>query len=125
MTEKNIVIRVLKNAPQVARIRDNGVVRTWLPGQRGLDRELAASSERARGSEGDSSLAGQCTPTRRATKWLLFSMAPSRRECHTGAFQGRTGEIAGTQGRAYVIRVADGNMMKTVVARPEHLRPIE
>ena len=40
-------------------------------------------------------------------------------------FQGRTGEIAGTQGRAYVIRVADGNMMKTVVARPEHLRPIE
>ena len=40
-------------------------------------------------------------------------------------FQGRTGEIAGTQGRAYVVRVADGNMMKTVVARPEHLRPIE
>ena len=40
-------------------------------------------------------------------------------------FQGRTGEIAGTQGRADVIRVADGNMMKTGVARPEHLRPIE
>ena len=40
-------------------------------------------------------------------------------------FQGRTGEIAGVQGRAYVVRVADGNMMKTVVARPEHLRPIE
>ena len=85
MTEKNIVIRVLKNAPQVARIRDNGVVRTWLQGQRGLDRELVASSERARGSEEDSSLAGQCTPTKRATKWLLFSMAPSKKECHTGA----------------------------------------
>ena len=40
-------------------------------------------------------------------------------------FQGRTGEIAGTQGRSYVIRGADGKMMKTVVARPEHLRPIE
>ena len=40
-------------------------------------------------------------------------------------FQGRTGEISGIQGRAYVVRVADGNMMKTVVARPEHLRPIE
>tara|TARA_Y100000588_G_scaffold128856_1_gene141145 strand:- start:10967 stop:11260 length:294 start_codon:yes stop_codon:yes gene_type:complete len=40
-------------------------------------------------------------------------------------FQGRTGIIEGSQGRAYVVRVADGNMMKTVVARPEHLRPIE
>ena len=40
-------------------------------------------------------------------------------------FQGRTGVISGSQGRAYVVRVADGNMMKTVVARPEHLRPIE
>ena len=40
-------------------------------------------------------------------------------------FQGRTGTIAGSQGRAYVIKVSDGNMMKTVVARPEHLRPIE
>ena len=40
-------------------------------------------------------------------------------------FQGRTGQIQGVQGRAYVVRVADGNMMKTVVARPEHLRPIE
>ncbi len=40
-------------------------------------------------------------------------------------FQGRTGVIQGVQGRAYVVRVADGNMMKTVVARPEHLRPIE
>ena len=40
-------------------------------------------------------------------------------------FQGRTGVISGSQGRAYVVRVADGNMMKTVVARPEHLRPIK
>ena len=40
-------------------------------------------------------------------------------------FQGKTGIITGTQGRAYVGRVADGNMMKTVVARPEHLRPIK
>tara|TARA_B100000959_G_scaffold133608_1_gene140049 strand:+ start:6866 stop:7159 length:294 start_codon:yes stop_codon:yes gene_type:complete len=40
-------------------------------------------------------------------------------------FQGRTGIIAGTQGRAYVVRVLDGNMEKTVVARPEHLKPIE
>ena len=40
-------------------------------------------------------------------------------------FQGKTGVITGVQGRAYVVSVKDGNMKKTVVARPEHLRPIE
>jgi len=40
-------------------------------------------------------------------------------------FQGKTGRISGSQGRAYVIQVKDGNMEKTVVARPEHLKPIE
>ena len=40
-------------------------------------------------------------------------------------FQGKTGVIAGIQGRAYVVSVSDGDMQKTVVARPEHLRPME
>jgi large subunit ribosomal protein L21e len=40
-------------------------------------------------------------------------------------FQGKTGIIAGIQGRAYVVSVSDGDMQKTVVARPEHLRPME
>ena len=39
-------------------------------------------------------------------------------------FQGRTGTIAGKQGKAWVVSVKDGNMKKTVVARPEHLRPL-
>jgi len=40
-------------------------------------------------------------------------------------FQGRTGFIQGRQGKAWVVAVKDGNMKKTVVARPEHLRPLE
>ena len=40
-------------------------------------------------------------------------------------FQGRTGFIQGRQGKAWVVAVKDGNMQKTVVARPEHLRPLE
>ena len=40
-------------------------------------------------------------------------------------FQGKTGKITGVQGRAYVVSVSDGDMKKTVVARPEHLRPVE
>ena len=40
-------------------------------------------------------------------------------------FQGRTGFIQGRQGKAWVAAVKDSNMQKTVVARPEHLKPLE
>lgn len=40
-------------------------------------------------------------------------------------FQGKTGTITGKQGRAYVVALKDGNMAKTIVSRPEHLRPVE
>jgi len=39
-------------------------------------------------------------------------------------FYGRIGKIIGKRGRAYVIAIADGNKMKEIVARPEHLKPI-
>lgn len=37
-------------------------------------------------------------------------------------FHGKTGTVVGNQGRAFVIKVRDGNKLKTVVSRPEHLR---
>ncbi|MDA7846010.1 50S ribosomal protein L21e [Euryarchaeota archaeon] len=40
-------------------------------------------------------------------------------------FNGRTGHIQKRQGVAWVIAVKDGNMPKTVIARPEHLRPLK
>ena len=40
-------------------------------------------------------------------------------------FQGRTGFITERQGAAWVVAVKDGNMQKTVVARPEHLKALE
>ena len=40
-------------------------------------------------------------------------------------FQGATGIIQAQQGRAWVIDLHDKNMAKTVVARAEHLRPLE
>jgi large subunit ribosomal protein L21e len=39
-------------------------------------------------------------------------------------FHGLTGIVVGKQGDAYVLEVKDGNMPKTVIARPEHLRKI-
>jgi large subunit ribosomal protein L21e len=38
-------------------------------------------------------------------------------------FQGRTGVVIGQRGRAYLIRVRDGKSYKTLIVRPEHLKP--
>ena len=40
-------------------------------------------------------------------------------------FQGMTGIIESNQGRAYIVSFTDKNKKKTVIARPEHLRPAE
>lgn len=37
-------------------------------------------------------------------------------------FHGRTGVVMGTQGRSFVVQIHDGNKIKTVISRPEHLR---
>ncbi len=37
-------------------------------------------------------------------------------------FQGRTGTIAGMQGKAYLLDVADGGMKKQIIVRPQHLK---
>jgi large subunit ribosomal protein L21e len=37
-------------------------------------------------------------------------------------FHGKTGTVKGTQGRAFVLAVKDGNKTKTVLSTPEHLR---
>ncbi len=40
-------------------------------------------------------------------------------------FHGKIGVIIEKRGRAYVLEVRDGNKIKKVIARPEHLRPIK
>ena len=37
-------------------------------------------------------------------------------------FHGKVGEIYQKQGKAYLIRLNDGNKQKTLVVRPEHMR---
>jgi large subunit ribosomal protein L21e len=37
-------------------------------------------------------------------------------------FNGHTGEVVGSQGRAYKVRITDGGKEKTIVARPAHLQ---
>ena len=38
-------------------------------------------------------------------------------------FQGRTGRITGHRGRAYIVEVRDGGLMKEIIVLPEHLTP--
>ncbi len=40
-------------------------------------------------------------------------------------FHGKTGEIVEKRGRAYVVKIKDLNKVKYVIARPEHLKPLE
>ena len=37
-------------------------------------------------------------------------------------FHGRTGTIVGSRGRSWVLEVKDGNTMKVVIAKPQHLQ---
>lgn len=37
-------------------------------------------------------------------------------------FHGKTGTIIGQRGRAWMLEVRDGDTMKVLIARPEHLR---
>lgn len=39
-------------------------------------------------------------------------------------FKGRIGEIIEKRGRAYVIKIRDGNRYKKIISRPEHLKKI-
>ncbi|KAB2944941.1 MAG: 50S ribosomal protein L21 [Candidatus Methanoperedens nitroreducens] len=38
-------------------------------------------------------------------------------------FQGRTGKVMTQRGRAYIVEVRDGGLMKEVIILPEHLTP--
>ena len=40
-------------------------------------------------------------------------------------FQGITGEVIGKRGRAYIINIYDGNKLKKVIAKSEHLKAIK
>ena len=38
-------------------------------------------------------------------------------------FQGRTGKVMSQRGRAYIVEVRDGGLMKEIIILPEHLTP--
>lgn len=39
-------------------------------------------------------------------------------------FRGRVGIIKGKRGKSYLVEIKDGNKIKTLIVRPEHLRRV-
>ncbi len=40
-------------------------------------------------------------------------------------FHGRTGRVVEKRGMSYVVEIRDGGKIKKVIARPEHIRPVQ
>ncbi|SRR5712692_8962883 len=88
-------------------------------GYRNRTRNLLSLSPRKRGMRGLSRLLQTYEPGQKVTVDLAANTVkgmPHRR------YQGRVATIVEKRGRAYVISVQMGGMVKTLIARPEHLR---
>ena len=125
MTEKNIIIRVLKNAPQVARIRDNGFSESMVTRTKGSRQGTRSILKKGKRERRRLFIGRAMHSYKEGDKVAIVLDGAQQKGMPHRRFQGRTGVIESSQGRAYVVKVADGNKMKTVVSRPEHLRPIE
>jgi large subunit ribosomal protein L21e len=40
-------------------------------------------------------------------------------------YKGRTGKIIGKRGKSYIVEIKDGNKVKRLISRPEHLKVME
>jgi len=39
-------------------------------------------------------------------------------------FKGKVGKVAGSRGKSYIIEIVDGDKIKKIISRPEHLRAV-
>jgi len=39
-------------------------------------------------------------------------------------YHGKVGVVVGRRGRAYILKMMDGSVEKTLIVRPEHLKPL-
>ncbi len=90
-------------------------------GYRAKTRSLLKKKPRERGKTGLSKILHEYKPGEK----VVIKLDPS---VHKGMphrrYQGNTGVIANKRGRAYVVNVTQGNAIKEIIVRPEHLKPI-
>jgi large subunit ribosomal protein L21e len=91
-------------------------------GYRRKTRSLLRKKAREKGKTGLSRILREYKPGDRVIVKLDSSVhkgMPHRR------FHGRIGIIEETRGQAYVVNVTQGNAVKEISARPEHLKPFQ
>lgn len=91
-------------------------------GYRARTRSLLRKKPRERGKIGLSKVLHEYKPGEK----VVINLDPS---VHKGMphrrYHGRTGVITVKRGRAYVIEVTQGDATKEIIARPEHLKPVQ
>ena len=55
---------------------------------------------------------------------VIFPEPSSQKGMPFPRFKGKTGKVIGKRGNSYIIKVTDGNKVKIVISRPEHLKVI-
>jgi large subunit ribosomal protein L21e len=89
-------------------------------GYRRKTRHLLKRKPRERGKTGLSKILREYEPTEKVVIKLYPSMhkgMPHRR------FHGKIGVVAEKRGRSYVVNVSQGNAIKEIIVRPEHITP--
>jgi large subunit ribosomal protein L21e len=89
-------------------------------GYRRKTRHLLKRKPRERGKTGLSKLLHNYEPNEKVVIKLDPSMhkgMPHRR------FHGKIGVVAEKRGRSYVVNVSQGNAIKEIIVRPEHITP--
>jgi large subunit ribosomal protein L21e len=91
-------------------------------GYRARTRSLLRKKPRERGKIGLSKVLHEYKPGEK----VVINLDPS---VHKGMphrrYHGRPGVITDKRGRAYVIEVTQGDATKEIIARPEHLKPVQ
>ena len=90
-------------------------------GYRRKTRSLLRRKPRERGKTGLSTILHEYKPGEKVVIKINSSIhkgMPHRR------YHGRVGVITDKRGRAYVVRVTQGDATKEIITRPEHLKPM-
>jgi large subunit ribosomal protein L21e len=56
---------------------------------------------------------------------VSININPSFQKIPHPRFNGRTGKVVGSQGRAYLVELKDGGKRKSILVPPEHLRRVK
>lgn len=61
---------------------------------------------------------------RKGQKVVIFPEPSSQSGMPHPRYKGRVGMIEGKRGKSYIVEIIDGNKVKKIISRPEHLKVV-